>query len=437
MAVTADFREIGLKDLPKADFPARMREEYRVHIKREAFERMMAHARTTDEVELCGVLIGQVVRDEQCPFLKITAVIEGEKANNYGAQVTFTQQTWNHINEVRDREYPKDRVIGWYHTHPGFGVFLSGMDTFIQENFFNLPYQVAIVIETKQDKLGCFVWKDGKSTPLTRMWVGETEMPLAGGTADGFDAARAGADDKPAPAAPVASGIPSTYPEDTSPFRYTFVIVIGLLMLVLGFQWGRGNTYHDLRQFGLDTLESEVYGLLEFAAVSQIAAQDMAQAREKLTAARKLIESGDMTAARAGLDQLAADLGTLEKTYQRPRSDYRQQLEKLADRRQLFSERLDKIQDIQREQNLCLANMYMMQLSTVLKVTGSNPEELASLSEQNKAGLRGLIETILRLCPEAKPRIEALYPALLKALYPSSEQTEPKEPPKPGGENKT
>ena len=106
---------------------------------------------------------------------------EGKQAGNFGTQVTFTHETWNHINQEKDAKYPDEQVVGWYHTHPGFGVFLSEMDMFIQQNFFNQPYQIAIVFETKKDEEGCFAWSEGKSEPLKYYWVGDDKIELVGG----------------------------------------------------------------------------------------------------------------------------------------------------------------------------------------------------------------------------------------------------------------
>lgn len=169
--LTADFRRIETEAVERP-FPAEVLNEYRVHIDPAAYQRMHQHAALSDEVELCGVLVGVVAKDDQGHYLRVDAVIEGEGANMHGAQVTFTHQTWSHINRVMDEQHPGKRIVGWYHTHPGFGVFLSGMDGFIQENFFNQPYQVAIVIETHAKEEGCFAWVEGKPTPLRRFWVG-------------------------------------------------------------------------------------------------------------------------------------------------------------------------------------------------------------------------------------------------------------------------
>ena len=49
-------------------------------------------------------------------------------------------------------------MVGWYHTHPDWGVFLSGMDMFICDNFFNKPLDVAYVIDPCRGDRGMFQW---------------------------------------------------------------------------------------------------------------------------------------------------------------------------------------------------------------------------------------------------------------------------------------
>ena len=59
------------------------------------------------------------------------------------------------------------------HILPGddWGVFLSGMDMFIQNNFFNIPYQVALVVDPRADTLGFFQWKHRRVTPCGFFYI--------------------------------------------------------------------------------------------------------------------------------------------------------------------------------------------------------------------------------------------------------------------------
>jgi proteasome lid subunit RPN8/RPN11 len=129
-----------------------------LQVSTEVARQIRQHARSNAKTEVCGVLIGS----EDGGVTIIEACIEGINAAQGGAHVTFTQDTWEHIYKIKDRDYPDERIVGWYHSHPGFGVFLSDHDTFIHENFFSSPQQVAWVYDPHSDEEGCFGWKNGR-----------------------------------------------------------------------------------------------------------------------------------------------------------------------------------------------------------------------------------------------------------------------------------
>lgn len=172
-------------DMLKARAPVAIAADVVQHIHR--------HARSYMSAEVCGVLIGEAVEETTV----IEAAIEGAGASQGGAHVTFTQDTWEHIYLVKDRDFPEKRIVGWYHSHPGFGIFLSQQDLFIHENFFSAPAQVAWVYDPHSDEEGCFGWIDGKVkrlrevrvlevTALDAPVVGEepNEIPLAANEGD-------------------------------------------------------------------------------------------------------------------------------------------------------------------------------------------------------------------------------------------------------------
>lgn len=136
---------------------------FQVVIQRSALNAIHEHGKSDTSVEVCGVLVGKIHHDRISTYLLITAWIPGDKAKNKNAQVTFTSETWNGINKKMESDHKSEKIVGWYHTHPGFGVFLSGMDLFIQDNFFNLPWQVAHVYDPINEEDGLFLWKAGKS----------------------------------------------------------------------------------------------------------------------------------------------------------------------------------------------------------------------------------------------------------------------------------
>jgi hypothetical protein len=90
-----------------------------------------------------------------------------------------------------DSRFADARIVGWYHSHPDFGIFLSERDAFIQEHFFSGPGQVAYVIDPVRDLEGVFAWRNGKPALMPHFWIGNTvrtveasERSAGGGNAD-------------------------------------------------------------------------------------------------------------------------------------------------------------------------------------------------------------------------------------------------------------
>lgn len=135
----------------------------------EVARQIRQHARGSPGAEICGVLIGQ----DRPGRIVIQASIAGANAEEAGAHVTFTQDTWEHIYQIKDKQYPDERIVGWYHSHPGFGVFLSDHDTFIHKNFFASPGQVAWVYDPHSDEEGCFGWADGRIIRLSQVTISD------------------------------------------------------------------------------------------------------------------------------------------------------------------------------------------------------------------------------------------------------------------------
>ena len=118
------------------------------------------YLRSDTNNELGGVLIGNVYKDKNDRlFIVIKNNIIAESTNASLSRLTFTHATWEKINANLDKNFPNQKILGWYHSHPGHSVFLSTYDVFIQDNFFNLPYMTAFVYDPIINDRG-FFYKD-------------------------------------------------------------------------------------------------------------------------------------------------------------------------------------------------------------------------------------------------------------------------------------
>ena len=137
-------REFPIKGLP--DQPLR------IAFTAEAHAEIVEHAEETLDRELCGVLLGTLCEDDAGVWVSAEVALRGETDKQGGTHVTYTHETWEKIYEVKEEQYPDLSILGWYHTHPGFGVQFSEMDLFIQRNFFPGETQFALVIDPTSGK---------------------------------------------------------------------------------------------------------------------------------------------------------------------------------------------------------------------------------------------------------------------------------------------
>lgn len=201
-----------------------------VLIDADVLRQIRQHARSSTKTEVCGVLIGS----ENDKHVEVEACIAGLNAAQGGAHVTFTQDTWEHIYKIKDAEYPGHRIVGWYHSHPGFGVFLSDHDTFIHHNFFSSPLQVAWVYDPHSDEEGCFGWLGKRLERLSEIAITDRRGGEVAGESGKTEPAMFSVegDEDPEPKLEISRKAVEPRP---SWLRWTVTIVSYLSAAVLGF----------------------------------------------------------------------------------------------------------------------------------------------------------------------------------------------------------
>jgi proteasome lid subunit RPN8/RPN11 len=142
-----------------------------------AYIRCCAHAGSDLEHEVGGGLVGGWRRDRATgrPFIVIEAALPARHTRQGRSFVTFTQDSLVELHEELEARYPRKLLVGWYHTHPGMDIFLSGYDLWLHEHFFPYSWQVALVIEPQERHGGFFVRRpDGQPDP--RHYTGFSEL---------------------------------------------------------------------------------------------------------------------------------------------------------------------------------------------------------------------------------------------------------------------
>jgi proteasome lid subunit RPN8/RPN11 len=137
------------------------------------------HAFSETTREVGGVLIGRL-HDQGAT---VTAFIPALKATGSATHVTFTHEVWSDVLDTVERDHVTEQIVGWYHTHPSFGLFLSQYDLFIHRNFFPDERMLALVIDPIAGELGWFGWEADEIEELERGKTARAAIPHAVDTA--------------------------------------------------------------------------------------------------------------------------------------------------------------------------------------------------------------------------------------------------------------
>ncbi len=146
-------------------------DDVKVYIKQDVYRALEKYAVSNTSKELGTILIGDYCEQLGKTHVVISDYIEAKYTDASASTLTFTHETWDYVHKQHDILYPNKKIIGWQHTHPNYGIFLSNYDLFIQDNFFNMPFQVAYVIDPIQNLRGFFQWKNGKTEKLKGYYI--------------------------------------------------------------------------------------------------------------------------------------------------------------------------------------------------------------------------------------------------------------------------
>ncbi|MGE5389884.1 MAG: hypothetical protein ACM3PE_02360 [Deltaproteobacteria bacterium] len=146
-------------------------EQYPVYVNMLVWRQLWQYACDNKDREIGGVLLGSVLHDDSGEGLNIQAYLPGRHMEETLANLTFTHKTWTDINQRLMREHNDKRIIGWFHTHPGHGIFMSRYDLYIHQNYFAGEGQVAVVFDPVHNSAGFFQRRDDRMLQLRRIHI--------------------------------------------------------------------------------------------------------------------------------------------------------------------------------------------------------------------------------------------------------------------------
>jgi len=123
-----------------------------VHISSLALLKMLKHGRAGVPMEVMGLMLGEFVDDYTVRVIDVFAMPQsGTGVSVEAVDPVFQTKMLDMLKQTGRPEM----VVGWYHSHPGFGCWLSGVDINTQQSFEALnPRAVAVVVDPIQSVKG-------------------------------------------------------------------------------------------------------------------------------------------------------------------------------------------------------------------------------------------------------------------------------------------
>jgi len=123
-----------------------------VYISSLALLKMLKHGRAGVPMEVMGLMLGEFIDDYTVRVIDVFAMPQSGTGVSVEA-VDPVYQT-KMLDMLKQTGRP-EMVVGWYHSHPGFGCWLSGVDINTQQSFEALhPRAVAVVVDPIQSVKG-------------------------------------------------------------------------------------------------------------------------------------------------------------------------------------------------------------------------------------------------------------------------------------------
>lgn len=123
-----------------------------IYISSLALLKMLKHGRAGVPMEVMGLMLGEFVDDYTVRVVDVFAMPQsGTGVSVEAVDPVFQTKMLDMLKQVGRPEM----VVGWYHSHPGFGCWLSGVDINTQQSFEALnPRAVAVVVDPVQSVKG-------------------------------------------------------------------------------------------------------------------------------------------------------------------------------------------------------------------------------------------------------------------------------------------
>ena len=159
----APVNELPENMLPQNILPIgeHVEENKNIYISQAVYKEIHKFTKNKTTNESGGMLVGTIIEEFGKTNIVISGFVEAKFCEATPTTLKFTHETWEFLHKEIEKKHKGKKIVGWIHTHPDFGIFLSEYDKFIHQNFFSEAHQVAYVVDPIQNIEGFYFWING------------------------------------------------------------------------------------------------------------------------------------------------------------------------------------------------------------------------------------------------------------------------------------
>ncbi|MBI4866731.1 MAG: hypothetical protein HY816_07240 [Candidatus Wallbacteria bacterium] len=140
--------------------------DVRVFVPIEVFEELERRVMKHPEQEWSGLLLGDLYRSAAFDYLEVEGFLPLRDS-----AARFTQETWEALYSELVRRKSDTNIIGWFFSDPQGNLAIEGYRQFVQESFFDDPYQISLGIDPHSGRYRFFEWKEGEIAALPGQYL--------------------------------------------------------------------------------------------------------------------------------------------------------------------------------------------------------------------------------------------------------------------------
>lgn len=133
----------------------------RIYMEDYAHTYLYQYAKSGATGEKLAVLMGKTLNIDGQTTVFISGVIQAKYTEKLKGMETITKRSWQYIEEQIDKYFKGLSVVGWMHSRPSFGAFVTSRDEAYHKKVFNRDSQVFFVVDPADRLDRFYVLNDG------------------------------------------------------------------------------------------------------------------------------------------------------------------------------------------------------------------------------------------------------------------------------------